>query len=127
MLVGDDTDLLVLALHVCNTSDIHQKILIMRPSSDSFIDTQTILKSHPKQVIDNILPIHALSGCDTVSALFGIGKTKLVQSIRKQLNLVDNLAVFFFTAQCPETKTHRMWKADPGIDVHAAIKENYSI
>ena len=43
VLVRDDTDLLVLALHAINISGVQQKIIIiMRQTSDSFIDVQMI-------------------------------------------------------------------------------------
>ena len=44
--------------------------------------------------MDNILPIHVLSGCDTVSSLYGIGKTKLAKNIVKHPELAVNLQVF---------------------------------
>ena len=61
VLVGDDTGPLVLAFHAIKISGVQQKIIIMRPSSDSFIDVQKIYQSHTREVIDNILPIPALS------------------------------------------------------------------
>ena len=42
-----------------------------------------------------LLAIHAASGCNTVSALSGIGKTKLIKSaIKCEENICDALAVF---------------------------------
>ena len=80
-LVGDDTGLLVVALHAIKISGAQQKVVIMRPSSDSFIHVQMIYQSHTREVIEDNLPIHALSGCDTISSLYEIGKTKLVQLV----------------------------------------------
>ena len=43
----------------------------------------------------NIPSIHAASGCDTVSALSGIGKAKLIKSeIKSEEKKCDALAVF---------------------------------
>ena len=42
--------------------------------------------------MDNILPIHVLSVCDTVSRLYG--KTKLATNIVKHPELAANLQVF---------------------------------
>ena len=43
----------------------------------------------------NIHSIHAASGCDTVSALSGIGKTKLIKSeIKIEEKICNALAVF---------------------------------
>ena len=44
--------------------------------------------------MDNILPIHVLSGCATVFSLYGIGKTKLAKNIVKHPELAVNLQVF---------------------------------
>ena len=94
MLVGEDTDLLVLALHAITIPGVQQKITIMRSSSDSSIYVQKIHQSHTREVIDKILPVHALSRCDTVSPLYGTGKTIIVQSLDKYLELAEHLEVF---------------------------------
>ena len=52
-----------------------------RPSSTSCIDIQLVIEQFPDHFLDNILAIHALSGCDTVSSLGGIGKNKLPKLI----------------------------------------------
>ena len=52
------------------------------------------MTGHPKWLMDNILPIHALSGCDTVSSLYGIGKIKLAKNIVKHPELAVNLKSF---------------------------------
>ena len=91
VLVGDDTHLLVLVLYAIKNFRFQQKIILMRPSSDSFNDVQKIYQSHTTEVIDNFLLIHALSGCKTVSSLYGIGKTKLVLSLNKYPELAEHL------------------------------------
>ena len=95
ILVVDNIDLLVLALHEIKIIGVQQKSIILRSSSDSFIDVQKIYQSHAREVIDNILPINALSGCITISSLYGIGKTKLMQSLDKYPDLTDHFEVFF--------------------------------
>ena len=56
---------------------------MFRPSSNSFIDVRKVVEKFPKSIVDHILFIHAASGCDTVSVLAGIGKTKLMKSLLK--------------------------------------------
>ena len=56
---------------------------MFRPSSTSCIDIQLVIEQFPGHFLDNILAIHALSGCDTVSSLAGIGKNKLPKLILK--------------------------------------------
>ena len=61
-----------------------------RPSSYSFVD----ISHWPDFVIDNILVIHAASGCDTTSSLAGVGKTKLIKATIKRPALADQLPIF---------------------------------
>ena len=42
----------------------------------------------------NILSIHALSGCDTVSSIFGVGKSKLAKVVAKNPDFATKLDVF---------------------------------
>ena len=62
--------------------------------SSSYIDIECVSKSNSDSIIKNILPIHALSGCDTVSQVFGVGKTKLVKLVAKNPGLTDDLQIF---------------------------------
>ena len=94
VLYGDDTDLLVLAVHYINQIVLETKIYMFRPSSASCIDIQHIIDSHDDSIIGNILPIHAMSGCDTVSQPYGVGKTKLVKLVMKNPEIGDALQQF---------------------------------
>ena len=44
------------------------------------IDIQTTVKKN-KDILPGILASHALSGCDTVAACFGIGKGKMIKTL----------------------------------------------
>ena len=85
MLVGDDTDLLVLLIHYFKSElqNTENNLFMFRPSSNSCIDVRKVVEKFPKSIVDQILFIHAASGCDTVSGLAGIGKKKLMKSILK--------------------------------------------
>ena len=57
-----------------------------RPSSDTVIDIGHVIESLPDHIIRNLLAIHASSGCDTVSSLFGMGKLKVIKMCEKSNN-----------------------------------------
>ena len=62
-----------------------------RLSSNSFLDIGKIVSEH---ITDNILCLHADSGCDTTSFLTGVG---ICQSVMKHPPLAHELAVFMST------------------------------
>ena len=43
------------------------------------------------KIIDNLLPAHALSGCDTFARLYGIGKGTIIKILQCSLSAVGNL------------------------------------
>ena len=47
---------------------------------------KTVLKH--SEIVERILPVHALSGCDTVASYFGIGKTTVLKTLRSGHNTV---------------------------------------
>ena len=77
VLVGDDTDLLVLLLH---HADLNAQELFLAPEPKKATKTRQIwcIKQTKEllgpKVCDNLLFIHAILGCDFTSRLFGIGK-----------------------------------------------------
>ena len=61
----------------------------------TYVVTRKVIQQWPNKVLENILAIHAASGCAPVSALFGIGKTKLIKSaIKCEEKICDALAMF---------------------------------
>ena len=78
--VADDTDVAVMLLHhwrtelhdILFTSDITRK-------SWSFIYSTHALPKGIKQVLP---AIHAFSGCDTTSAIFGCGKATVLNKMK---------------------------------------------
>ena len=94
VMIGDDTDLLVLSVFYTNEIQCNQKLFMMRPSSDTIIDIEKVVAGQPSHVINNILTIHAMSGCDTKSALAGIGKKRLIKSAVKDVEMSADLQAF---------------------------------
>ena len=76
-----------------NEIQCNQKPFMMRPSSDTIIDIKKIVAG-PSHVINNILTIRAMSGCDTVSALAGIGKKRLIKSAVEDVEMSADLQAF---------------------------------
>lgn len=77
VLVGDDTDLLVL---LCYHTDIHGCDVFFRPEPKTNVTRRRVwnIKKVKQQlgpeVCENLLFIHAFLGCDTTSRIFGLGK-----------------------------------------------------
>ena len=94
VMISDDTDLLVLSMFYTNEIQCNQKLFMMRPSSDTIVDIEKVVAGLPSHVINNILTIHAMSGCDTVSALAGIGKKILIKSAVKDVEMSADLQAF---------------------------------
>ena len=92
VLVGDDTDLLILALHEFKLVAGSKMLYMFR--SGAFVNIKQVLSVHNHHVVENVLAIHALSGCDTVSKLAGIGKNKLVKLVEKTPSLAKDLKKF---------------------------------
>ena len=83
IVVGDDTDLLVLMLHYFNSIATDFELSFYRPSSESTIKIQNLSASLHLNVISTILSMHAFSGCDTTSSHCGVGKTRIIKMVEK--------------------------------------------
>ena len=98
VLVGEDTDLLVLLCYhveqqshtVVFTSDA-KKGTAKPPRVWDIHNTQEAIG---KELCDCLPFLHALTGCDTTSRLFGIGKTSCLKKIKKSAHLRLQAAVF---------------------------------
>ena len=58
-----------------------------------FLDIKETAKKH-NGIIQNLLPAHALSGCDTVASYFGVGKgtvIKILKQLRHDLSVIGNI------------------------------------
>ena len=56
---------------------------MFRPSSDTLLNIGQLVGVVPEKVLKCLLLVHCASGCDTVSSISGIGKTRLVKQIKK--------------------------------------------
>ena len=96
VLVGDDTDLLVLLLHHAEM-DAHEVFLKSEPKKSAqqnkiWCIRQSKLVPDP-DVCDHILFIHAILGCDVTSRLFGLGKGLAVKRINTDVKFCQQAKV----------------------------------
>ena len=97
VIVGDDTDLLIMMLDRFKDTMTSHDLYMFRPSSDTLLNIGQLLGVIPDKVLKCLLLAHCASGCDTVSSISGIGKTRLVKQIEKTgypLSMID-LDVFY--------------------------------
>ncbi|KAG7157431.1 hypothetical protein Hamer_G005863 [Homarus americanus] len=66
--ICDDRDVLVLLIHYYS---LHKLTC----------DIKATVEKH-RDLVDDIMAAHALSGCDTVAHLYGIGKVAAVQTLK---------------------------------------------
>ena len=94
ILVGEDIDLLTLL--VSNTTATCNDIIFMKPAVGNVemrqYDIQTIQHEIPK-IQEHVLFAHAVSGCDTTSALYRKGKIKCLKILQTH-DLQDVVEVF---------------------------------
>ena len=91
ILIGDDTDLLVLLCH--HAKDTTNRIFFkseprkLSLKSSVFLDITASRPMLGDAVCEHILFAHALLGCDTTSRVFGIGKPVGLAKLRKDIFL----------------------------------------
>lgn len=101
LLWRDDTDLLVLLLHHISITRNCGSVSMYRPSSNTCIFVSDLVSKMDNTILQTILPLHALSGCDTASSLHGIGKTKLMKLMEKNSSsLLPVLRLFYRQPVC---------------------------
>ena len=92
--VSDDTDVLVIlahhmSMHTNNMPGVTEVFMESCSRNRAVIDVNKVVGKHTK-IMPNILAAHALTGCDTVSSLAGIGKPtvlKKLETFRETLKL----------------------------------------
>ena len=98
MLVGDDTDLLVLLCYHAHDTAHHvffrpesRSNVKKRPKSWNITTTRATLGS---LVCCNILFTHAILGCDTTSHIFGLGKRIALTRLKRSRSFVEQSNTF---------------------------------
>ena len=72
IVVADDTDVFVLLLHYHHMANLTNVVLMESPiKGRTVVDIGKTVQKH-SEIVEGILPAHALSGCDTVASYFGM-------------------------------------------------------
>lgn len=94
VLVGDDTDLLIILLHHYRQGQLY---FMSEPKSASLQSCRFLNTGHARDVLgedvtNNILFVHAWLGCDTTSRVLGVGKgASLHHQYRPENNLLPRM------------------------------------
>ncbi|CAG9764852.1 unnamed protein product [Ceutorhynchus assimilis] len=94
ILVGEDTDLLILVLHFSKK----ENVFTMRPvrqGTPNRITKIFDIQNKIKSILKKIFFIHAAGGCDTMSGLYKIGKIKVLQLLEKLPDLRNDVPIFY--------------------------------
>lgn len=85
--IADDTDIFVLLLHAYNEEKLNCGLVLSGTSpSRSSTDIKATAEKHI-DILEDLLPAHVLSGCDTVSCIWGIGKSTAIKTLKSGLTL----------------------------------------
>ena len=77
--ISDDTDGFVLLVHFYHNIQLTCRVTMEATSKErKSIDIQATARLH-KDVAGELPAAHALSGCDTVAQLWGVGKTRVAK------------------------------------------------
>ena len=76
---ADDADVLILLIYKLKTTT-HHSVYLRQEKQSRTINLISLINAMPVSKKDNILLSHAMTGCDTTSGFFRIGKTKLTKS-----------------------------------------------
>lgn len=92
-----DTDVLVLLIHHYTSIQArHLYFLTGRKSTHThtvrFIPVHSIVSTLPDDQLDIILPVYCVTGCDTTSFFFGIGKKSVFKILSKNASLLSGLS-----------------------------------
>ena len=85
--ISDDTDVFVLLLYHYQMKGLSLQMNMISPKKNSTaIDIKQTATNH-HSLISQLLPAHALSGCDTVASMHGIGKGTVLKAIKDGCDL----------------------------------------
>jgi 5'-3' exonuclease len=91
VIVGEDIDLLVLLTGI---TPMVNNVYLKKPARGKQLDTIYSASSYKYNSKGCILLLHAISGCDTTSNIFGFGKNKFCQLFMKDPTLLDQAERF---------------------------------
>jgi len=87
--ISDDTDVFALLVHFYHKRELSCPLTLEATSKDrKSIDIKATTQLHTN-IAGTLLSAHAVSGCDTVAQLWGIGKTKVVKLLQAGHQLTE--------------------------------------
>ena len=90
-IIADDTDIVIMLMHHWKT-DIHDDVDFVQERFSKAWSVQSANQSI-EDIKDDLLFLHAWSGCDTTSSIFGKGKGNLLTILRKSPSLKEKSAI----------------------------------
>ena len=82
VVVADDTDVYILLLYYYHAKSLAIPMKLQSTQTGrAFIDIAATVQKF-KNIIPELLPTHALSGCDTVAMCHGIGKGRMLKAVK---------------------------------------------
>ena len=79
--MSDDTDVFVLLVYHYHMEQLKVPLTMESPRQERAILYWTSKVQH-RDIVENLLPAHAMSGCDTVASYFGIGKSIVIKVLK---------------------------------------------
>ena len=91
VVVRNDSDFILLFLHKFDLETMKDVIVHSKQRIISIKKLKAYLLDKSANLIDTLLFVHAISGCDTFSSLLGIGKKSIISKVSK---LASSTSVF---------------------------------
>ena len=85
--ISDDTDVFVLLLHHYQMAGLEVPLTMESPSKERALLDIKLTQAKHKEIVTNLLPAHAISGCDTVACYLGIGKGRVIKHLKEECDL----------------------------------------
>lgn len=98
-LVGEDTDLLVLLLFYSVKTNCTELYFRSDKAKSNVYNIKVLKRILGETVCRDLLFLHAFTGCDSTSRVFGIGKKSVFQRIMKKENGLKSCSKVFCTPQ----------------------------
>ncbi len=108
VLIGDDTDLLVLLLYHADMTANELFLVSVSKQATKSRRVWCIKQSKEllgRQICDHLLFVHGILGCDTTSRLFGLGKGLAVVKVKTDSLFREQSKMFHKSKQTPEDIT----------------------
>ncbi len=87
VVVAKDTDVFVLMVYAYCIEKPSKK-WFLKIGHEKYVDIRKVVDYLGEEISKNLPSIHAITGCDTTSAIFGVGKVKVLEKLKKNAGKV---------------------------------------